>query len=52
LRFQEIDGVSGEKGNTLLIYEKSSGSYKIKKVYNIDDEIPKVLVFRLKKATS
>ena len=49
LRFKEIDGVSGQKGNTLLIYEKNSGSYKVKKVYNIDDEMPSIMSFRLKK---
>ena len=32
-----------------MIYDKISSSYKVKKVYNIHDEMPTFLAFRLKK---
>jgi hypothetical protein len=49
LRFKDLEDAIGQTGNTFVIYVNNQNSNEIKKVFNINFQIPSLLVLRVNK---
>ena len=47
MRYKDEKGVSGAKANILMIYVKGT-KYELKKSWNIGDELPDFILFRMR----